>query len=83
MTESNWWQHDALAVAAPGFIDADHLRLTATLGYSWPAAVCEKLDWMLLRGLDVLNVDGHAACSIGTGGESDHKSIMAELFKPQ
>ena len=44
-----------MAAAAPGFVDADHPRLTPTLGYSWPAAVCEKLDWLLLRGLCVAN----------------------------
>ena len=72
-----------MAAAAPGFVDADHPRLTPTLGYSWPAAVCEKLDWLLLRGLCVANeVEGQAVCAIGKGDESDHKWIMAGLVKP-
>ena len=53
LTEAEWWQDSALAVAAPGFTDADHPRLTRTLGFSWPLDCHVKLDWMLLRGLRV------------------------------
>ena len=75
-TEAEWWQTSALADAAPGFVDADHPRLRRTLGFSWPLDVREKLDWMLLRGLHVVGTDG---CSVGTGTESDHRYICADL----
>ena len=82
ITESQWWHQEALATAAPGFTDADHPRLTPTLGYSWPAAVCEKLDWLLVRGLYVVDgADGRNSCSVGSGDESDHKWLMAQLAK--
>eukprot|EP01051_Picozoa_sp_SAG22_P015548 SAG22_NODE_2046_length_3086_cov_3.806495_3_plen_418_part_00 len=75
--ESEWWQQHGLHKAAPGFVDCDHPKLTSTLGYSWPVDVRAKLDWLLLRGGGVRSV----RCSVGTGTESDHHWIMAELVR--
>ena len=73
-TESEWWDKTALQQAAPGYTDACAPRLTPTLGYSWPADVQEKLDWLLLRGLEA------EGAAVGSGGkQSDHFWVRADL----
>ena len=41
-----------------------------------PAAVCGKLDWMLIKGLR-----SEGGCEVGIGNESDHKWVMAVVSR--
>ena len=73
-TEAAWWRDEVLPSSAPGFTPTREASpanresgvLTATLGFSWPISVVEKLDWVLLRGLKHAGDSGE---QVGTGNE--------------